>query len=69
MPTAGIIVKGCLDECHVCEPTLDEEIALELERKKLENEMLKKQIELLDKSQEYRCCPAGEVEEATTPSP
>ena len=69
LPTAGIIVKGCLDECDVCEPTLDEEIALELERKKLENEMLKKQIELLDKSQEYRCCPAGEVEEETTPSP
>lgn len=69
LPTAGVIVKGCLDECHVCEPTLDEEIRLELDRKKLENEMLNKQIELLDKSQEYRCCPAGEVEEETTPSP
>jgi len=23
------------------------------------NQLLKRQIELLDKSQEYRCCPAG----------
>ena len=27
-------------------------------------ELLKKQIELLAKSQEYRCCPAGEAEPA-----
>lgn len=63
LPTAGIIVKSCLDECNVCEPTLEEEIRLELDHKKLENELLKKQISLLEKSQEYRCCPADEVEE------
>ena len=57
LPTAGIIVKGCLDECDICEPSLDKEIELELEHKRLENELLKKQIALLDKSQEYRCCP------------
>ncbi len=60
LPTAGIIVKGCLDECDVCEPSLDKEIELELERKRLENELLKKQIALLDKSQEYRCCPQAD---------
>lgn len=59
LPTAGVIVKGCLDECDVCEPALDREIELELERKRLENELLKKQIALLEKSQEYRCCPDG----------
>ena len=63
LPTAGILVKGCLDECNICEPALLKEIELDLERKKLKNERLKKQTELLEKSQEYRCCPAGEAEE------
>jgi hypothetical protein len=63
LPTPGLLVKGCLDDCDVCEPTLEKEIQLELERKALENELLKKKIELLEKSQEYRCCPAGEEEE------
>jgi hypothetical protein len=57
LPTPGIIVKGCLDECATCEPSLVKEIELDLERKRLENEMLKRKIELLEKSQEYRCCP------------
>ncbi len=52
LPTAGIMVKGCLDECNT----------LEEERKryhKLQNDLLEKQIELLEKSQEYRCCPVA----------
>jgi hypothetical protein len=57
LPTAGIIVKGCLDECNTCEPARRECVHLE-------NEMLRKQIELLEKSQEYRCCP-GEAQEKT----
>ncbi|HEY2311470.1 MAG TPA: hypothetical protein VGH46_10205 [Gaiellaceae bacterium] len=57
LPTAGIIVKGCLDECDTCEPSLEREIELDLQRKHLENELLKRQIDLLDKAQEYRCCP------------
>ncbi len=57
LPTPGIIVKGCLDDCDVCEPTLMKGIELDLEHKRLQNELLKKQIDLLDKSQEYRCCP------------
>jgi hypothetical protein len=60
LPTPGVLVKGCLDECNVCEPELDREIQLDLEHKQLENELLKRQIDLLDKSQEYRCCPADE---------
>jgi hypothetical protein len=63
LPTAGIIVKGCIDECNVCEPALREKIQLELEREKLENALLEKQIALLEKSQEYRCCPKGEEED------
>jgi hypothetical protein len=50
LPTAGIIVKGCLDECNICEPLVEE-------RQKLENYLLSRQIDLLEKSQEYRCCP------------
>lgn len=55
LPTPGVIVKGCLDECDVCEPLLKE-------RMQLENDLLRKQIELLDKSQEYRCCPVPALE-------
>ena len=54
LPTPGIIVKGCLDDCDVCEPWVKE-------RNQLENDLLRKQIELLEKSQEYRCCPPSPV--------
>jgi hypothetical protein len=64
LPTPGLYVKGCLDECNICEPELMKEIELNIEHKKLENELLKRQTELLEKSQEYRCCP-GE----SNPSP
>jgi hypothetical protein len=60
LPTPGVIVKGCLDDCSTCEPAREKEIELELARKELENELLKRRIALLDQEQEYRCCPAGE---------
>jgi hypothetical protein len=63
LPTPGMLVKGCLDECNTCEAALDKSIELDLERKALENELLKKRIELLEKAQEYRCCPVDEAEE------
>lgn len=63
LPTPGLLVRGCLDECSVCEPALVEEIKLDLEHKQLENQLLKRQIELLEKSQEYRCCPEGTEDE------
>lgn len=63
LPTPAILVKGCLDECNVCDDARKQEIKLELERRELENKLLARRIELLEKSQEYRCCPAGEVEE------
>lgn len=64
LPTPGIIVKGCLDECETCEPTLQEKIQLELQNQRLQNEMLKKQIELLEKSREYRCCESEKIPES-----
>ena len=58
IPTAGVIVKGCLDDCNICEDEVRQRETLELQRLDLENKLLAKQIELLEKSQEYRCCPA-----------
>jgi len=64
IPTAGVIVKACLDTCSACEPQLEKKIDLELQRLDLENKLLTKQIELLEKSQEYRCCPGAEPKTA-----
>jgi hypothetical protein len=61
LPTAGVIVKGCLDTCNVCEIELQRKTQLEIERLDLQNQLLKRQIELLDQAQEYRCCPAPAV--------
>jgi hypothetical protein len=61
LPTGGVIVKGCLDECSVCEPELGKLYELEVARATLENALLQKRIDLLEKSHEYRCCPEGEV--------
>jgi hypothetical protein len=63
LPTQAIMVKGCLDRCNVCEEPRQKAIELDLERKALENRLLQRQIELLDKAQEYRCCPADGTEE------
>jgi hypothetical protein len=64
LPTAGVLVKGCLDECNICEPALEKEIELDLERKRLENARLKREIDLMEKDQQHRCCPQEEKEEA-----
>ena len=64
LPTPGILVKGCLDHCNVCEETRLKSIELDVERRKLENELLQKHITLLEKSHEYRCCPPAPVAES-----
>lgn len=63
LPTPGLLVRGCLDECHVCEPQLTRQIELELEHQELENQKLQREVELLDQAQEYRCCPANYEED------
>ncbi|SLN39768.1 hypothetical protein PEL8287_01957 [Roseovarius litorisediminis] len=65
LPTQGVLVKGCLDSCNVCEDSRQKSIELDLVRKALENKLLEKQIALLEKRQEYRCCPVGEAETET----
>lgn len=63
LPTPGLMVKGCLDECDTCESALKRQIELELEEQALRNKMLGRQIELLEHAQEYRCCSEGESEQ------
>lgn len=63
LPTQAIVVKGCLDKCNTCEDSRRKSIELDLVRQDLENQLLAKRIQLLEKSQEYRCCPVGECEE------
>jgi hypothetical protein len=58
IPTPGVLVKGCLDDCDICEPEVQKKIDLELAHLELQNQLLKRQIDLLDKAQEYRCCPS-----------
>ncbi|MDB4919538.1 hypothetical protein [Mucilaginibacter sp.] len=62
LPTPGIMVKGCIDDCDICEDDVHQALKLDLENKQLQNQLLKRQIDLLDKSQEYRCCPEATVE-------
>lgn len=64
LPTPGVYVRGCLDDCNICEEAVQEGIRLDLEHKRLQNKLLERQIELLEKSQEYRCCPDDEEPEA-----
>jgi hypothetical protein len=45
---------------------LYKEIELDLERKELENQRLKREIELMEKDQEHRCCPADSKETPAT---
>ncbi len=63
LPTQAIVVKGCLDKCNTCEDSRRKSIELDLVRQDLENQLLAKRIQLLEKSQEYRCCPVGEEED------
>jgi hypothetical protein len=51
LPTAGVIIKGCLDDCDICEPEEKRRRALELDRMDLENQLLARKIALLDGSE------------------
>lgn len=64
IPTGGLVIKGCLDTCSVCEPSREHEIELKLAEQKLKNELLAKQIELLEKHKDYRCCDTEQPEPA-----
>lgn len=60
LPTPGIQVRSCLDECDACEPELHRKIDLELDRMELENRLLERRIELMDRDKEHNpCCGDG----------
>ena len=61
---AGSPTAGAREErmSRLLSSALDEARNLEIERKRLENALLQKQIDLLEKHQDYRCCPAFEDE-------
>lgn len=66
LPTAGIVVKGYIDTCNTSEPLMLRRYELENEHLSLQNDLLRKQIELLEKSKEYRCCDCEETELPTS---
>jgi hypothetical protein len=57
IPTPGIVVNGCLDECNTCEPARKREVDLKLDRLGPQNKLLAREIQLLEQSKAYRCCP------------
>ena len=65
IPTPGVLVKGCLDDCDISEREVTKLLDLEIACKDLENQLLAKKVALLEKSQEYRCSPADEEESST----
>lgn len=60
IPTNAVYVDSTMGSCNGCEPYVIEKQKLDLENLKLKNLMLSKQIELLEKHQDYRCCPNNE---------
>ena len=56
IPTEALFVESELGTCMICEPYLVAKQAYELEHLRLENLKLQKEIDLLDKFKDYRCC-------------
>lgn len=63
IPTEALYVESELGSCMICEPLLITRHELELERMKLENLKLRKEIELMEKYKDYRCCEDDEDED------
>ncbi|WP_420642729.1 hypothetical protein [Candidatus Leptofilum sp.] len=56
IPTEALYVESELGDCALCEPFVVAQHELELERMKLENVKLRREIELLEQYKDYRCC-------------
>jgi hypothetical protein len=56
IPTEATYVESELGNCIICEPAMLAKQEYELERMRLENELLEKEISLLEKHKDYRCC-------------
>lgn len=64
IPTEALYVESELGDCVLCEPFVIAKQELELERIKLENRKLRREIELLDQFKDYRCCDGEMAEDA-----
>lgn len=56
IPTEALYVESELGDCALCEPFVVAQHELELERMKLENVKLRREIELMEQYKDYRCC-------------
>ncbi|MCA9898108.1 MAG: hypothetical protein KC433_07940 [Anaerolineales bacterium] len=56
IPTEALYVESELGDCALCEPFVIAQHELELERMKLENVKLRREIELMEHYKDYRCC-------------
>jgi hypothetical protein len=56
IPTEALFVESELGSCMICEPYLVAKQQYELEHLRLENVKLQKEIDLLEKFKDYRCC-------------
>lgn len=56
IPTEAMYVESELGDCALCEPYVVAKHELELERLKLENRKLRREIDLLEEYKDYRCC-------------
>ncbi|MEO8613037.1 MAG: hypothetical protein ABI690_34410 [Chloroflexota bacterium] len=66
IPTEALYVESELGPCDLCEPYVMAKEKLELERLELENQKLVREIEILDKYKDYRCCDDDEDVPADT---
>lgn len=65
IPTEALYVESELGSCMLCEPYVVSKQQLELARLALENRKLRREIDLIEQSREYRCC--DEAEEPAAP--
>ena len=63
VPTDALFVESELGDCLICEPYVVAKHKLELDRLRLENKKLEREIELLQEYKDYRCCDDEEVED------
>jgi hypothetical protein len=63
IPTEALYVESELGECALCEPYVVSKHDLELERLKLENKRLAREIEILEQHKDFRCCDDEETPE------
>ncbi|MEU4955671.1 hypothetical protein [Streptomyces lavendulae] len=65
LPTPGWHVLSCLSSCDIGEDELHRRDKAETEQLELENDLLRRQAELMDTDQEHRCCPGNTPTETT----